>query len=182
MSNIEEVKAKIEKYGFEVGHPITNGKESGVRYIHPETKAYFDFYPDGTYTRDSALREDYEGPTNYALYLVRAEKEREARERAREREERFIEPIRLSEKEFRTLCQSQGITFGRIADFYPEEFAGYKARGTAFSNGVEIAVATYAVYTFNEDSEGEEEIHDPFYIRLARDSRNPEKILARQID
>jgi hypothetical protein len=185
---LEELISRLEKLGGKVYTQIKHGDQTGWMGTNGsgKSKVYFAFYPDGTSQRFESLPADKDLKAGWKASDLRdpetilADKNKTDKlKKARAKEALFDEEIHITQKELEALCKANHISIGKIADFYPD---GRHAHSYKEIDGRAVATVQFTVITKNEDytkdGDNGEELHDPVYIDVWRDSKNPEKLHA----
>lgn len=187
--DVDALVARLTKAGGKVYCKITKGAESGWLGVNGtgKSKVYFAFYPDGSSQRfekpveakDLKAGWKAEGPLEDPETVLKNKAKADKIKKEYEREQLFDKEIQLSQAEFQKLCKANYISIGPIEDFYPD---GRNAHGNEKIDGQYVATVLYTVYLRNEDytEDGQNgpEIHDPVYVKVWRDAKNPEKLHA----
>lgn len=191
--SMEDLVARLEKVGGKVYTKIAKGDQQGWLGVNGKGKAkvYFAFYPDGTSQRFEALptekdlksgwkADDLRDPETILADKSKADKLK----KEREKEALFMTEITIGIDELAKVCKANhiGIHRSEIEDAYVD---GERERSFKTVDGRAVAMARYTVYTKNsdytEDGKNGPEIHDPVYVLVWRDGKDPEKYHAKDV-
>lgn len=197
--SMEDLVARLEKVGGKVYTKIAKGDQQGWLGVNGKGKAkvYFAFYPDGTSQRFEALpsekdlksgwkADDLRDPETILADKSKADKLKKEREKEALYHEKIVS---LSDAEFQKLNKEfhLGMDISRVVDFYPD---GREAHGYKKVDGRLVPSVRLTVNLRNEDwRKGDDEkgnphgpeIHDPVYVEVWRDPKNPEKLHAKDV-